>query len=238
MPPMRSEPAPESATAEQEPTPQGVQTVPTPPVAKVKMNLKEKTDAELASYVGNHLELSEENPNFSDLQPTDEEMAEALALYKTTLKDWLAIRSLARKSTLAKKQARKTLEKLMVARGASVQCASGGNPAKIKSIGLGVVSRPTPVGVLPPPGNLQATLGRVLGVMKLSWNGVPGARGYLVEWSLDVQPRQFVLLRSCSRTSLRLENLSAGTTYVFRFATLGGSKGQSVWSPELIRGAA
>jgi len=86
--------------------------------------------------------------------------------------------------------------------------------------------------------NLRSYLGEVPGMLELRWDAAEGAHGYIVEVSSNVMPRQFSLLRSCSKTKLLLENLTLGETYVFRIATQGANNALSLWSVELIRGVA
>lgn len=213
-----------------------VSTSPSAPVAKVKMDLKRRTDEDLDFFVGNHIALITGNADFTDQQPLPADLLAAYTLYETKLVALQQIRELAKQATLEKDQAKTALIDLMVARGAYVQTASGGNAAKIVSVGLGVASTSrTPTGPLMPPTNLRSFLGEVPGVMELRWDGVDGARGYIVQCSPDVLPREFASIKNCSKTRLLLENLTVGDTLVFRFAAQGGSTGQSPWSAELIR---
>lgn len=210
-------------------------TSPSAPVAKVKMDLKGRTDEDLDFFVGNHIELITGNADFTAPQPLPADLLAAYTLYETKLVALQQIRDLAKQATTEKDQARKALTDLMIIRGAYVQQASGGNASKILGVGFNIVSPRTPCGPLMPPSNLRSYLGEVPGVMELRWEGVKGARGYLVQSSPDVMPRQFSLLQGCSMTRLLLENLIVGETRVFRIATQGPNNVQSPWSVELIR---
>jgi hypothetical protein len=208
---------------------------PTAPISKVKMNLTKRTDLEFLAFVGSHLAKMVDNPNFEEPQPPEDDMDASFELYREKLQILQELRALAIAATTAKDQAREALTAKMVARGAYIQTASKGNPAKILSAALDVVSDRRPIGALPPPTNIRAYLGEFPGIMLLRWDGVEDARGYLVEYSLDEEVRVFRLLASTSKTSLRLENLTVGQRLVFRLATQGGKTGQSPWSTEMIR---
>lgn len=208
---------------------------PAVPVSKVKMGLKVLRDLELRSYVKNHLRMMAVSPDFTDVAPPAPEMDEAYEEYAQSLEEWGQLQLLAKAATARKKQARKRLEKLMVARGGYVQEKSRGNAAKIKGVGLGVTADASPVGALMPPGNFRSELGVVQGQMLLNWDAVKGALSYMVEVSSNVQPREFRLLRAASKTSLLLTDLPVGETLVFRIGCLGGGNRMSPWSMELIR---
>lgn len=209
---------------------------PTARISKVKMEIKEQKDLEFAAYVANHLRMMQGNPNFEDIQPPGEVMENALDTYKAALEDCELLQSLMRAATIRKRQARKTLEKLMVRRGASVQCCSAGHPAKIQSAGLGVKRKSTPVGPLPPPMNFRSSLVD-RGDMLLRWEGVEHAIQYVIQWSANEFPRQFTHQRTASQTKLRLRDLPLYTQWVFRIATMG-TAGLSPWSAEMICGVA
>jgi hypothetical protein len=207
-------------------------------LAKVKLEMSTRTDSDLASWVGDHITLITGNTAFPTPQPLPADLAAALAEFQSLRTAQTLALAAARTATTSKDMARKTLEDLMTGRGAYVQTTSAGNAALIEGVGLGVKNPRTPVGPLAPPINIRIDLNGVPGVMKMRWEAVPYARGYLVQCSEDVTPRVWSQIKNTSKTTLQLENMEVGKTYIFRLASQGGSTGQSPWSAEVIRGAA
>lgn len=209
-----------------------------PQVSKVKMELSRRTDLGLSAFVTNHISLIAGKPAFANPSPAPAALLTALTDFEQALTDQQVARDMFKAATTVKDIARKTLEDLMIARGAYVQTASGGNAMLIENVGLDVRNNPSPVGPLAPPININAELNGVAGLLKLRWKPVKDARGYLVQCSPDVMPREFTQIKNTSKASLTLENLTLGETLVFRIASQGGSTGQSPWSAEVIRGVA
>ena len=211
---------------------------PSASMAKVKLELYLRTDSDLANWVGDHIELITGDPAFPSPLPLPADLAAALTLFLDCMASQTQALAAAKAATTAKDLARKALEDLMNIRGSYVQTESGGNPLLIENVGLAVKSNGTPVGPLMPPTDINITLTSVAGVMTMRWKRVYRARGYIVQCSPDVQPREWSQIKNTTKTTLTLENMEVGKTYVFRFATQGGSTGQSPWSAEVIRGAA
>ena len=211
---------------------------PSPPVSKVKLEMYLRTDADLANWVGDHIELITGDPSFPSPQPPPPDLEAALTLFLDSMTAQTQAMAAAKAATTAKDLARKALEDLMNTRGSYVQTTSGGNPALIENVGLAVKNSRTPVGPLMPPTDINIALTSVAGVMTMRWKGVWRARGYILQCSEDVQPREWSQIKNTSKTTVTLENMEVGKTWVFRLASQGGSTGQSPWSAEVIRGAA
>jgi hypothetical protein len=205
--------------------------------AKVKMELSSRSNENLQGYVGNHITQMTGNPNFTTPAPTAPVFLGLFQTFQTALATAMSAKTAYEDALTARDAARAALVEAMNTRGAYVQTASNGNTNVIVSSGLNVRNAPTPVGQLAPPADLKAELNGVAGVVKLQWKATPNARGYLVQCSPDVHPREFTNLANTTKPRAQKE-LVVGETYVFRVAASGGSTGQSYWSPEVIRGAA
>jgi hypothetical protein len=213
-------------------------TLPPTDGAKVKMSLNSRNNENLDAFTANHITSMAGNAYYPVPLPTVAEFGAVYTDYHTKLTAWLAAQTALRDAATALEAARVQMVDSLNARAGYVQSASNGNTNAIVSSGFEVRNAPTPTGPLPPPININIDLNGVAGVMKIRWQPVDGARGYLVECSEDVQPRVWQQIKNTTRASLFLENMELGQTYVFRIASQGGSTGQSPWSPEVIRGAA
>lgn len=204
--------------------------------AKVKMGLFDMKIRELIPYLQNHIEMMTDNPNFPTPQPPAEDF---LAQYEVLRDDTLAVlhaETVLRDAVARREQSRAETTAMANVRAAYVQEASNGNRQVILSSGLGVKNPATPVTTLAAPTNLRAELNGEPGMMKLRWEAVDHARIYPLQYSPDVQPRQWVQLENTTKTQVT-RTLEVGMTYVFRVAA-AGTPGQSNWSTECIRGAA
>ena len=212
--------------------------VPTSLTAKVKMELRPRTAPSLIDYVGNHISMITGNSAFTNQQPLPATLQAALDNLILKNAEFISAHDLAKQSTIGRNMAADVVVELMIARGAYVQTASGGNPDLIVSTGLGVASPPTPATTLSAPENLRVELTGELGTMILLWMAVAGNEGYQVRCSKDVMPRQWEQLKRTGKPKLVLTDMELGTRYVFQVCTMGGATGQSQWSPEVARTAA
>jgi hypothetical protein len=206
--------------------------------ARVKMDLSRRSNDNLIGFVGTHIAMTVDNPTFTEPSPTNAELQAGLTDFQQKNSTAEIAYAQYQDQVAARDQSRASLESMMRRRGAYVQEASNGNRPAILSSGLEVSNPRTPVGPLAPPININTELNGVAGVLKLRWKPVKDARGYLVQCSPDVMPREFTQIKNTSKANLTLENLTLGETLVFRIASQGGSTGQSPWSAEVIRGVA
>ena len=95
------------------------------------------------------------------------------------------------------------------------------------------------VGHLLPPLNLRIDLNGQAGVMILRWNRVAKALSYFVQCAdATTDERVWTDLKTISNRKLILTDMEIGKMYAFRVASIGGSTGQSLWCPEVLRMAA
>lgn len=207
---------------------------------KVKLELRERSDADLLQFASQHITAMTGNANFPSPLPLAATFLAAVEFFAAKLTVHDNASAAAREATAAKDQARRALQALFVQRGDYVNIASNGNEAVILSAALPVRRTRTPVGVLPPPQNLRVELNGVAGEMHLKWDVVPYSDGYAVECAevSATGPRVWGLVKTVTKARLNLNDMPVGTTYAFRVATVGGSTGQSAWTPEVMRMAA
>jgi hypothetical protein len=213
-------------------------TVPVNSHAKVKLDLINQSDMELVQFAKKHMSMISDNPLFPDPRPANLAFHSLVCHFHEAINE-VELAKLAVTHAVASRNAiRQQLTDAFNQRASYVQDASNGHPSAILSAGLPLQKQRQPKGQLPWPTNFRINLGEVAGTMLLRWDSVPGNEGYLLRWSPDQTPRQWVNLNRCGRPKQFLEELTIGYTYIFQVATAGGSGGQSAWSPEVQRTAA
>ena len=116
------------------------------------------------------------------------------------------------------------LIELLTQFGAFVEIKANGDAALIQSTGFDVrASNTTPVGPLGQLQNLSATVGDHDGELDLDWDNIRGAKGYLMQQSLDpMTPTSWTSLNQASPSKATIKNLTSGTKYWFRVAATDG----------------
>ena len=204
--------------------------------ALVKMETFGRPIPELLAFAQNMFAMMEGNEYFPEPQPPQDEFGALVAEAKAAAQR----ASLAKIDYTAAITGRDEIIKRLLSaidkRGNYVQAASLGMADRIYSAGLGVRNQRRKVGPLEPPTGLSVEVGVSIGTMMLTWNKVKSARAYMLEYGpVDGPMTQKTLV---GLRKLSLSDLNVGVTYQFRMAAIGGSEGQSSWSPWVKRAAA
>ena len=212
---------------------------PEPQGAKVKLDLRLRTDLGIGQFSLDHITAMTGNTNFPTPTPTAADFLAGLTAFQTAYSAAESAKAAAKQAVSAKDEARAYLELLLNQRGNYVQIASNGNAPVILSAAFPVKNPAVPVGELPPPVNLQLVLNGTPGVMHLSWDSVPYARSYVIQCSpADTMEREWSPFKMSTGTKLKADGLTLGKIYAFRISAVGGSTGQSDWSAEVVLMAA
>ena len=203
-------------------------------MAKVKLNLKDKTDSELYEFAQQHITAMTGNVNFTTPDPLAPAFLTLVTNFNTALQNAIAAQQAAKEKTSLKEDARAALETGLRARGNYVDNKSNGVEAIILSSGLPVQNPATPIGELAAPANLVADMGSLEGQIKLKWKGVRGAVSYIVHKSAEVAPRVWSQVTISPNSRAVVTGLSSGETYAFRVAAVGAA-GQGPWSDEAVK---
>lgn len=204
--------------------------------ALVKMETFGRPIPELLLFAQKMFNMMEGNEHFPEPQPPQEEFGELVDLASAAAQS-AALAKIDYAAAIAVRD--EVIERLLAAidkRGNYVQAASLGIASRICSAGLGVRNERRKVGPLEPPTGLSVEVGVSIGTMMLTWNKVKKARAYVLEYGPVEGPitqKTMVGLRKLS-----LSDLTVGAIYQFRMAAIGGSEGQSPWSPWVKRAAA
>lgn len=205
-------------------------------MAKVKLELTKKTDAEVAALAAAHSAAMTGNANFTTPVPAVAAFTTATTNLNNALAALAAVRTVAATAMTNKETARTALETLLAQRGSYVELTSGGDEAKIESAGFNVRSASAPVGVLAAPGNLVSTAGDNEGDVDLSWNRLRGAGSYEAESMVNTPPGAWQAVKTVTASRLAVTGLTPGTVYAFRVRAVGAA-GPGAWSDVAIRRA-
>ena len=138
--------------------------------------------------------------------------------------------------TSAQSDKEEDLGRIMSQLAAYVESVSSDNEELIRSAGMDtrVVSAAGNEGITVPPA-LSATAGDHEGEVDLAWDGVAGARSYLIEKSLDPPTAtSWGHAGAATKSRASINGLTPGTRYWFRVAAIG-TNGQSGWSDPATR---
>lgn len=204
--------------------------------AKVKLQTFGRPIPELLSFAQNMFNMMEGNAYFPEPQPPQDEFGALVAEAKAATAKASQLKTLFAAAITGRDEAITRLKAAMDKRGSYVQGASMGIANRIYSAGVGVRNARQKVGPLEPPTGLLVEVGQAHGTMTLTWDKVKKARGYMLEYGpVDGPTVQKTLV---GLRNLKLSDLTVGTLYQFRIAAIGGSEGQSAWSPWAKRAAA
>lgn len=204
------------------------------PMAKVKLNLKDRSDAELLTFSQQHITAMTGNANYATPAPTAPNYLTGHDAFKAALDAAALAAEAAKQKTALKDTARTALEALLTQRGSYVELTSGGDEAKILSANLPVRDLPTPVGAMTAPLDFLATMGDMPGEMDLTWSRVRGAKTYLVQHSHNTTPRVWEQKAVVTSSKATVTGCTPGELCVFRVAAVG-SAGQGPWSDESVK---
>jgi hypothetical protein len=107
---------------------------------------------------------------------------------------------------------------------------AGGDPAKITLLGYSVAGAPQPVGPMPKPENLAATVGDNDGELDASWNRIYGAKSYEVQTSPDpIAENSWAHALTATKSSVTVSGLPGGKKRWLRVRAIG-AQGPGPWS--------
>ena len=163
------------------------------------------------------------------------EIANNIRIQATDFGTWLIqMRDGNKQVTLSKNKSRVTLEELLGTAAVKVQDISNGDEKLILDAGFEVKRKPAPVGLLERPKNVTANAGPRRGSLEISWDVVPNAYLYEVQYTESpVTPDNKWVHTSNTKHKIVIDGLIRGKAYVIRVAAAGSDPGR-VWSDEII----
>ena len=197
-------------------------------MAKVKLDLRNKSIPEKVQKMRQFVAAMTGNESFSTPSPVLAAVTSAADDLEAAYNEAQAVRLLAKEKTVAQDAREREADGIVTQLAAYVEGTSGGDAATIQSAGMDVRDEAAPVGELPAPGDLTATVGDMDGEIDLDWDNVRRASSYLVQQSPD-PPGSWQQAAVVTKSKHTVTGLTSGTKYWFRVAAIG-SAGQSPWS--------
>jgi hypothetical protein len=200
-------------------------------MAKVRLALQSMTVPQKVQFVREVVTKSTGNPVATGSTPTLAQLSagadtlEGKALAAQTARDSSA------QATAEQDNAERDVDLLMTQFGNFIDIASGGDEAKILSVGLNVrAPSTTPIGELAQVQNLAALVGDNDGEIDVDWDAVRGAKTYEIHKSADpITPTGWSAAGSATKSKSTVSGLSSGTKYWFRVRGIGAA-GPGPWS--------
>ena len=201
---------------------------------KIKLNLRSKTDDELSAYCTNHKTKMAGNAAFPTPDPLAAAYDPVLTAFTTKLAAMRVLEDSLAQAVSEKDAARTALEVATTKRGNYVENASAGSVALVQSAGFDVRAPGAPIGDLPAPQNVVATMGDQEGEVDLSCDRVRGAASYVWHCRLYSQPGgPWQQTKISKKSSTTATGLVSGTKYAFRVCAVG-TEGEGAWSDEAV----
>jgi len=198
--------------------------------AKVKLELKDKTDSELILYTDNVVTKMTGNGNFTTPNPPLPSITTAKTDFSTSLQ---AVATLEQQLEAARGVAagkRGVLHGLLTQEGTYVENTSAGDAVKILSAGMEVRDEPAPPAPLPAPQNFIAIAGANEGDIHLDWDTVKKAKSYELQRSPDpITGTSWIAAGTVTKSKATISGLSSGTKNWFRVRAIGAT-GPGPWS--------
>jgi hypothetical protein len=204
--------------------------LPTKRMAKVKLNLREKSDSDVMTFAQQHVTAMTGNANFATPLPAATAFAPVLTAYQTALAAFNTAQQAAKQATTVKDAARAALELALTQRGNYVDLIAAGNAAVIESSGFSVKASSVPAGVPGQVQNLSLTAGDHDGELNAQWDPVAGAKSYEIATSPDpVTTTSWTKLKSVTKSTAVITGLTSGSRIWTRVRAIGAS-GEGNWS--------
>ena len=201
-----------------------------------KLELHKKTVLQKLAMGATHITAMDGNANYPEATrvPTDAQFQTAQDTLQST-SDAAAAAESAWKAAIATRDASEAQwDTLIKARANNCEAVTPNNLVALSTVGLPLRSDPTPVGPLPAPANLRATMSEMEGEIDLQWDTVHGASSYIVECKEHDTPQPWHQVKVIKQSRCASTGHTPGKIYAFRVRALG-PQGEGPWSDEAVK---
>ncbi len=199
-------------------------------MARIRLNLKKLSvndkiakGRQIVTAMTNNASFPNPSPPLTEVTTALDELTQASALVQSARSE-VTTRAVTQDNAEAK------VDQALTKLAAYVESVAGKDDTLITSVGMetkALASTPTLPSV---PQALSANAGQHEGEINLSWKGVPNARSYTIESSLDpATAASWTHTGIATSASKVIANLTSGKRYWFRVAAVSAG-GQSGWS--------
>ena len=200
-------------------------------MSKIILNLTKLSRADKVSLVNTIAAKAAQVAGFPNPNPKQTELLAARdnAVAQASARD---AQEAALKSANADLQvADRRLDEALSAHARQTEEVTGGDGAQIALLGYTLAGTPQPVGPMPKPESVTATVGDNDGQIDGAWNRVYGAKSYEVQSSPDpiVDNNGWVHALTATRSSVTLSGLPSGKKRWLRVRAIG-AQGPGPWS--------
>jgi len=171
------------------------------------------------------------NANFATPNPSLIDVTASITAAETAKTNADAAQATSTELKVIEHQKEKALDLSLTHLANYVEVQANDNAAVIESAGMTPASKPTHVGELDAPQGLAVTSGDDAGELDSHWDGVRGAKSYIIQLNI-VDPLKEADWKEAAlptKSTCGLKNLVSGTRYWVRVAAVG-SAGKSGWS--------
>jgi hypothetical protein len=198
---------------------------------KPKLDLNKMTPAQLVSFansVGGALVANE--TTFPDAPIAGADLQDLATALQDARQATMSARTDLRVKMSEQAVALKTVANALRRTSSYVENVAAGSDATIRLAGLNVRKPSARVGQLPAPRGLKARPETSPGVAVLTWEKVPSARSYLVQYAAGgLMPTEWPQAALITRTRYVFQGLTSATRWWFRVASVGAA-GNSIWT--------
>jgi len=205
-------------------------------MSKFKLDLKNKTVLEKLAMGTTHINAMTGNTNYPVAKRSPEDAAYALAQSELAAAeaDADAAETVWKQKLQVRDQKEAAWDQATTARAANCESITPNDLPALASTGFPLRSAPAPVGPMPAPGNLRATMSEISGQIHLIWNSVYGASSFKVQMMVHDGTGTWQDVTVVQQVSYTVTGLTPGTTYAFRVLAIG-PLGPGPWSDEAVK---
>jgi hypothetical protein len=203
---------------------------------KFKLELRQKTIAEKLALGATHITSMTGNANYPapGRVPTDAQLATAQAELASASAGVDAA-EVAWKQKIQDRDAKEQAwDTVMTSRANFCEAVTPTDIAALASTGFPLRSAPSPVGMLPAPGDLRAEASDQEGQVFLLCNAVTGASSYEWQCREHQDAATFHTIQTSTASRITASGLTPGNVCAFRVRAIG-SAGPGAWSDEAVR---